>query len=387
MKSLRPRPGLARPGREVLVLYAGFLLTGFATVLLGPLIPALRAEWGADHPELASLFVAQFAASSVGAALSSLHLRRSLLAGYPLIAAGLAGLAHGERPLAWPAMALMGFGLGLVIPATNLVVALRNPGRRGAALSTLNLFWGLGAVGCPLLVAALEGRVGTAAGLWFLAVLAALAGLQLALETSAGRPPDTSPAGPSPAGRRHHLALAVLAVVLFLYVGVENAVGGWLIAYTGELGSRAGALLIGSGFWVALLAGRAATPGALGWLTEAGLYRGCLGLAACGTALLLLAGSPGGAAVGSVLTGLGLAPLFPLTVSLLAAQTEATRSREAGWTFAVAGLGGALLPWLAGQMAGPGGDLRQAFLVPLAALVLIGVLHTAHAALPPGRGC
>lgn len=370
--------------RRTAVLYGGFLLTGMATVLLGPLIPELEARWGVSHSQVASLFVAQFAASSMGAVISSFHQGRSLLCGYPLIAAGLAGLGFAAWPFALAAVALMGLGLGLVIPATNLRVAHAHPGRRGAALATLNLVWGLGAVSCPLLFAALLGRLPVAWVPGILAVLAALIAASLAAaigrEVASAPPAETSPAAPrSPAPGRRSAGLGpqlLLASMLFLYVGAENAVGGWLVALSDQLGGGRSALsmVIGSGFWGALLAGRGLAPALLRRMTEAALYRGSLALALVGTVAVFLAGSRGLAAAGAVAAGAGMASIYPLTVSILTRQTASSGSRGTGWVFACAGFGAAVLPWLAGRLAGDSGGLGRGFLVPVGALVLLAAL-------------
>src|SRR5438270_10215182 len=72
-------------------------------------------------------------------------------------------------------MALVGFGLGLSIPASNVLVGRMNPNRRGAALSLLNLMWGVGAIGCQLLFYVLAGRMELGAAPWVLAAAGALA--------------------------------------------------------------------------------------------------------------------------------------------------------------------------------------------------------------------
>ncbi|HVS12380.1 MAG TPA: MFS transporter [Thermoanaerobaculia bacterium] len=368
----RVASGLALP------LYGGFLLTGVATVLLGPLIPELRERWQTSTPQLALLFVAQFVASSAGSVVSSFHLPRSLVVGYACLALGLAALMWSGWPLALAAMALIGLGLGMAIPATNLTVAHLHPERRGGALNLLNVLWGLGAATSPLLLALFAGRLPTQ---WKMLVLAALAGsVALAMTLPRNRLAVAAIATP-PAGLAvatgGALDLLPFAGMLFLYVGVENAIGGWLVTLGDRvLGTRAlASLLIGSAFWAALLGGRAIAPLVLRRLAEPALYGGSLAVAAAGALILAAAGTWPAVAVGAGLAGIGLAPLFPLTVSMLAAATAATRSRTTGWVFGLGGLGGATLPWLAGQ-----GSARGMGLVPIAGLLALAALFAA------GRG-
>ncbi|MYA09740.1 MAG: hypothetical protein F4060_02035 [Holophagales bacterium] len=367
-------------GSVRLPLYTGFLLTGVVTVLLGPLLPELSREWSLPVEELAPLFVAQFLASAVGSLLSSYRQGLSLVVGYLLIAIGLSSLAMASWPLALAPVAAIGLGLGLAIPATNLRVAHAQPTRRGAALSSLNLVWGAGAVACPLAFAVRPRETSSDAVLW---ALAAAAGLVLVFLVRAPRSGEdradvaTAAASPQPAARGGPvLALAVVAAILFLYVGIENAVGGWLVSLADEFqpARSATSLWIGSGFWAALLGGRVVAPLLLRRMSERMLYGGGLAVAGAGLLGLLASGSQPGVALSAVAVGAGLAPLFPLTVSFLAELTASTRSRSTGWVFALAGTGGAVLPWLTARLAGGAERLAAGFVAPIAGLTLLALL-------------
>ena len=361
-------------------LYAGFLLTGVVTVLLGPLLPELSREWRVPVDELAPLFVAQFLASALGSFLSSYRQSLSLVFGYLLIAAGLLSLAFASWPLALATVAVTGLGLGLAIPATNLRVAHSQPARRGAALSSLNLAWGAGAVACPLLFAVRPRGTSSDAVLVILAVAAGLV-LLLLLRTPGGAGVREEVAGATVGGRSsapagQPVALVVIAAILFLYVGIENAVGGWLVSLADQFQSArtATSLWIGSGFWAALLASRAIAPLLLRRISEPALYGAGIALAGAGLFGLLAGRSQAEVAVAAVAVGAGLAPLFPLTVSFLAELTAATRSRSTGWVFALAGTGGAALPWLTARIAGGADRLAAGFVAPMAGLALLALL-------------
>ena len=90
--------------------------------------------------------------------------------------------------------------------------------------------------------------------------------------------------------------------------------------------------------------------------------------------MLLAAHSPHVLLAGSALTGLALAPLFPLILSLFLGEIGG--SRNAGWVFAVAGLGGAVLSWLTGTVSSATGSLRIGLMVPGAAALLMMALIT-----------
>jgi fucose permease len=127
-------------------------------------------------------------------------------------------------------------------------------------------------------------------------------------------------------------------------------------------------------FWAALVSGRAITPVILSWLTELGLFRASVLATITGVLLLLAAHRPLTLLAGSILSGLALAPLFPLILALF--LEEIGESRNAGWVFAVAGLGGAVLSWLTGTISSSTGSLRIGLLVPGAATLLMLAMIT-----------
>lgn len=378
------------PGR--IALWSGFLVTGVATVLPGPLIPELRPTWGVDQVASALLFPALFIATSVGSVLSSFRLRWSLLVGYLAMGVGFAALAFVPWPYPIAALVAVGFGVGLVNPATNLLVAHEtrddHETARGATLARLNLVWGVGAVSCPLLFALVRESLRVELALSALALVAFGVYAALQLDATVGRtaigptsdrpyPPADEPAPPPRSGRLAGIvSLLPIAAILFLYVGTEAAVGGWLVELADEIGGiGVASMLVGSGYWAALLVGRALVPWALGRLSQPAVFVAGLSIALAGVTVLWTADSRTAAALGGALAGFGLSPIFPLTVSFLAEQTAATGSRGTGWVFAFMGLGGAAMPWVMVRLPGVDVDLTKGFVIPwLAIVAMIGVL-------------
>lgn len=358
-------------------LYLGFFLLGVVGVLLGPILPELEERWQISHAEAGVLFAAQFGASASGSLLSTVSLRASLTTAYPLMALGLLILATGSWGTAPSALVLVGLGFGLCLPATNLVVAAAHTDRRGAALSTLNMVFGLGAVSCPLLLAVLAGRLPTTRVLWALALALLVAGGLVAARLPVGR--STAPAERA-RGTIDPTLLVALALTLFFYVGSENAIAGWVITLGDEVGGRraASSLLLGSLFWGAQVMGRGLAPFVLRRVSEHRLFGLLLALAAVGVLIVLTAATRPILAVGTVVAGLGLSALFPLTASRVS-RAPAGRLGS-GWVFAFGGLGGAALPWLTGRLSGVTGSLQSAFLVPLIGLALVTAFGSLAAA-------
>jgi fucose permease len=366
------------------LLCFGFVVCGIVTVLPGPLLPVLAARWGLRDVQSGTYFAVEFAASTIAAILAPRRMRWSLPRGYALMTVGVLLLAVAERAvtastgndLALGAFTLIGFGIGLSVTATNLLVGAAPKDQRARRLSVVNLWWGIGAVACPWMVAAAEKSdelrllVGIL-GLVALGVFIALLPLKEEL-----RAPVTSGSLTTDA-----MALGYFAVLLFLYVGVENAVGGWIATYTHRFSAMTltDASLMVSVYWLALLAGRGLGSVALRRVPERVVM--VLGLALALTAVaILVSPRPEIVVVGAVaMAGFGFGPVFPIGVSRL--LTRVTDNRNTGWVFATCASGGAALPWLTGLVSTRSGSLRTGFAVPVVALALILVLALAENAI------
>ena len=350
------------------LLHFGFALTGVGTVLLGSILPQLSTQWHLRDKDAGLLLLVQFATSASGALLVRRNLWKTLACGYALFGAGGMGIfLLQQRSL--PVFAVYGLGLGLAMTSTNMLVGRRHPNHMGAALAILNFSWSAGAVACPLLAAQFLRHAASASAFGLLGLLVIPFAL---LPVLADKRDFAAPMvfGPTPAARKEAATIVYFALLAFLYVGMEASVGNWMSTYATRTTAWnfAGGSLALAVFWAALLLGRAMTPAMLGFLTERRLYRASVIATIAGIALLLAAHNPPVLLAGSALTGLALAPLFPLILSLF--LREIGESRNAGWVFAVAGLGGAVLSWLTGTVSSRTGSLRIGLMVPGAAALL-----------------
>lgn len=375
-KSLRHR--LLQP-----LLHLGFALTGVGTVLLGSILPRLSAQWHLRDKDAGLLLLVQFAMSASGALLVRRNFWKTLACGYGLMSSGaFAIVLLQQRSL--PAFGVYGLGLGLAMTSTNMLTGRRYPKRMGAALALLNFSWSAGSVACPLVAA--EFLRHTRASDAF--VLVGLMALPFALVQLLGDGDDLhAPAVPGPAlaGMKEATTIAYFAFLAFLYVGIEATVGNWMSTYASRTTAWtfAASTLAVAVFWAALVLGRALTPVILTRMPEQRLYRVSVFATIAGVLILLSAHTPLTILSGAAVTGLSLAPLFPLILALF--LVEIGESNNAGWVFAVAGLGGAVLSWLTGIVSSDTGSLRIGLLVPgAAALLMLLMIGWRRASLSPG---
>ncbi len=353
------------------------MIAGIVTTLIGPILPILIGRWSLSDQRAGLFFTAQFCGSMAGVASLGWLIKRgyqyALVCGFSLIAGGVAGLNLDSYVASLAAAAVFGCGLGQVLSATNLWVAEVAKTRRVAALSILNLMWGLGAIASSPLVmlAARRGRTALlfyaiAVGALFTALL--LTGMNLEPGTTPGTTEEEQQGGPAGSEHISTRSTVSLAALFFLYVGSENSVAGWVASLTKRSHPDSGELwaLAPMFFWGGLLAGRALVPLVPLRRRERTLLASGLMLAAAGICLLLAARTFASVAISVTAAGLGLAGTYPILVAWLV-KAFGERSRRIGAImFALAGMGGATMPWLVGLMSTSMRSLRAGLIVPLA---------------------
>ena len=368
-----------------LAAYVSFLPIGIATVLLGPMLPTLSARWSLNYSQAGALFNAQYLASTVAVLLSGVLVskwgfRFAMKAGLLLATAGLALLLSGPKLLGIACIAAYGGGLGLAVPAANLLVAEVNPGRRSATLNLLNFCWSAGAVASPFMVAAAarSSRIPLLLGL--------IAGFMLLVAVGIAAMPSSivEPAvirdikGSQGLGIEwKHPALPSLAGLFLLYVGTENGFGLWVATYAKSLGSLTltTALMTPSFFYVSLLAGRWLAPLMLRVTSEVRLAQAGLLVAFAGMGVMLLSHALLGVALSASLAGFGLSIVYPIAIAMLSLEFGASATRVGSLLFTLSNLGGGLLPWIVGVSSTRFGTLRAGLTVPLIGSALMYVLY------------
>jgi fucose permease len=375
--------GKSDRGQVSAAAHAGFVLTGAVTTLLGPVLPTLTAKWSLTDSQAGYLFTAQFAgavigSTALGAIISRCGFLRTLALGFLFMSAGVAGLVAGAWSLGMASVFLYGMGFGITIPATNLLISEINLGRRAAALNIVNFAWCLGAVASPPIIALFVNRNRLDAALVGLALLSCAIAVWVTrcrLDVGVYRKADDEVE--TRTGVWGDPFALLVAALLFLYVGTENAIGGWVASYASRFKDGAGLLwAMGTSiFWAALMTGRAAAPFVLRRVSEGRLVLGGLALAATGVSLLLAASGMAVLLVGVALAGAGLACVYPTTWAVFSEYFGARASQKAGILSAMGGLGGATLPWVVGLASTQFGSLRSGLLITLVSTLVMIVLQ------------
>ncbi len=374
----------------ILAVNASFVPVGIVTVLLSPMLPTLSARWALDYAQAGTLFTAQFLASTLAVSLSGVLVARygfrfAMNAGLLVIAVSTAMLLGGSRTLGIACIAGYGAGAGLAVPAANLLVAGLHPNRRSSALNVLNFAWSAGAVSCPFLVAAAEkahhlpSLLESIAGFSFLGMIwIGFTPLPLTGAATTKVAATTTVADPKKFRVNwRQRSVPVLLALFFLYVGTENAFGGWLASYATSLKTMpAGiAVMTPSFFYGSLTVGRLFAAPLLGKLNEVRLAKIGLLLACVGMVGLTRSHQLIGIAMSTSAAGLGLSSVYPITISFLSREFGAAAARVGSLAFMMSNLGGACLPWLVGLCSTHFGTLSAGLIVPLIGSVAMYVLY------------
>ena len=346
--------------------------TGVGSTMLGPFLPRLLVLWPIQDRQAGMLVASLFLGSFSGTISMSQQLDRCLRRGALAACMGCLGFAAAAHfrngfGAALVALLLMGFGMGQLMSSINLLVGGAPPAQRVRQLALLGAAWCAGAVLSPSISTVLLRGISPSLRLVLLAFLFLLPLSALRQTAWGGRETAFEHGGDS----RGLLANGVfLCTLMFLiYGGIEASISAWtpLFATRYAAGPIAASQWILSLFWSGLILGRMALGASSGSGTKSLVY----GTAGASVLLLLwltLSGSFIRIAIGTVLLGGCVSPLFPL---LLATTLEYKYSnRVMGIILASCALGSALFPLLMGFLSSSF-SLRAGMMLPVAGLLTL----------------
>jgi len=337
----------------------GMLLFGIGLIMLGSILPDLRLKHSLDAVEAGTLF----SILPIGIILGSLLFgpvcdrygyRRLLSVSALLMFAGFEGLAYtNTQGILTVSVFLFGLGGGAINGATNAVVADISTTGKGADLSMLGVFFGLGALGMPLLLSLLKKSVQfetIVAGTGLLALVAALL-------FAVVRFPAAQQAGglsiKQVGGLFRDATLLLIAFFLFFQSAFEGLINNWTTTYlTVSMEAPQEAALMGLSAYVAgMTVMRLLIGSLLRKMTERNLVY--MSFAITLTALLLfsLSRSVVPASTGLFLLGAGLAAGFPTMLGLVGNRYPDLSGTAFSFVLVIALLGNILVNYTMGLIA------------------------------------
>jgi fucose permease len=378
----RPDQGYRRD-TATWVAFAALFAFGLLNAILGPALPYLRQTEHISYI-VSALHQVAYAVGGMTAGIlairSTAPRRRTIGAG--LTCAALAGvlLGYGQVLPATLLAALLisAFGTAALIRVWALLADLHQA-QRAVAMTEGEVAVSLAGVLTPALIS-------VCAASWlswrFASVIAALIVLTAASAVVVTRLPD---ARKPPAATEARAVVGAVSsdhppvralTTIFAVVGLEFTLSFWAASYLhDDVGvARNTSVALVSALYGANLVGRLAASRIARRLPVATVLRISLAAAFGGLPLLLAAGNAVVAAVGLVVTGMGIGGTFPLASAIHVAASRRPADQALGQILAVAGIGQISGPLAAGALAQAVG-LRPGLLV-LPALVLVAAATT-----------
>jgi FHS family glucose/mannose:H+ symporter-like MFS transporter len=352
----------------------GIFVFGIVMAVLGTLfgLPEMHQRLQIDLAQQGSVFLLLYvgillATLVAGPVIDSIGNKVILVTSAALVASGMAGFsyAHSFGGSAIPAL-LLGLGGGGLNTSTNALVSDLYGEDRGPMLNVLGIFYGIGALGIPLLAAVITGHFPIAPQLL---ICAGLAGACALLFLGLRFPEASATRGFSwleIVSVARFPGVLVLGFLLFCQSGNEASIGGWTSTYVAETGLRArAATLILAGYWAALIVGRLLVARMLRFIGKRQLVL-VSGLGALvGASILLMSRMEGFLVAGVLLIGLSYAGIFPTALAIAGDTYRKMTGTVFGLLFAIALLGGMSFPWAVGQISQRLG-VRYGMVLPLA---------------------
>lgn len=334
---------------------SGMLLFGIGLITLGSIAPDLKQKFGLDDGAAGSLFsilpIGILAGSVLFGPVCDRYGYKSLLvAACLLMFAGFEGIAY-IHTLNGLRMSIFIFGLGsgIINGTTNAVVADISKEAKGANLSLLGVFFGLGALGMPFVLGILKNRFSSfnilaATGLLTLVVGSFFFILRF------------------PPSKKHHgfgmqktnlyrqPFIFLLAFYLFFQGSLEAILNNWTTTYlTREQGiTEQSALFALTLYIVGMTLMRIIIGSVFRSIDPVKLIMSSTVLSLCGLLLLRYGNSFPFSIVGLMVLGAGLAAGFPIIMGLAGSRYARQSGTAIGIVLAGSLLGNMLINYLMG---------------------------------------
>lgn len=343
---------------------SGMFLFGITLITLGAVATDMRREFqltGIQSGTLFSILPLGIMTGSLifGPVCDRYGYKLLLILSCLAIFAGFGGIAY-SRSYEWLKFFIFIFGAGggIINGATNAVVSDISPEHKGANLSLLGVFFGLGALGMPLVLGALHhiSSFEIVAAVGWLTLLVAIFFVFIQF------PPAKQKAGTPVAEYRSLFKPLLLLIAFFLFFqsSFEAIINNWTTSYLTSKGVMAEkeALYGLSLHIVGMVVMRLLTGSVFRKIPETKILWACLIMLFAGIALMQTGTSKTIINTGLFLSGAGLAGGFPLMLGITGKHFAQLSGTAFSFVFTVALIGNMLINYLMGMIVDEFGILH-----------------------------
>jgi len=363
----------------------GLLLYGMIAATFGTLLPMLSTRFHLTPEQSGYIAFAQaigltIASIAAGPLLDNKGAKTTYLAGLLLVAAALLALpeSHGALQITG-CMFVLGLGGSTVVTASNTLISDVGEKRRASVLNFSHIFFGLGGLLTPLLVAnLLHGEE-----MLLCYVVLVLAAIVFAVDATTRMPPPSHERSFSIAearGLKGKPLLILLTAFVFLYVACELGFWTWLPKELMAQGipEKTALNILSLGFALGMMSGRLAGSRILAKYSAHRVSLTCSALMLLAMLASLRNTDATAAAISVFCAGLAMGPVFPSSIAMTGDAFPRMTGTCIGLVSTAGYAGMAASSWLIGLLAGNNDKrLAEALLVlPVfaAAMVFLMIL-------------
>ena len=373
----------SRPVRKIastVGYYVAFICLGLVSASLGPTLLGLAEHTGSSLSAISFVFTSRSFGYLLGASRGGRLYDR--LPGHALMAAALlitAAIYAISPLLAIPTLLLaawfiIGLAEGSIDAGGNTLLIWVHKADVGPYMQALHFFFGVGSFISPLIV----GRVIETTGdinlsYWIVAAFLIPAAVWVARLPSP-RPIANGDEESNGKGTDWML-VALIALLLFTFVGTEASYGGWIYTYATAMGlaGAASAAYLTSAFWGALTLGRLLSiPLSLRLPARTMLLVDAIGCLLSVAIVLIWPTSLAAIWIGTVGMGLSMASVFAVAFTVAERHMHVTGAIT-GWFFVGASSGGMTIPLIIGQLFERAGPESTMIVILIDLLLALGI--------------
>ena len=340
----------------------GMLLFGIVLFTLGSILPSVIEKFDLDKIQagsLASILPAGILLGSLvfGPVVDRYSYRNLFIICTILIIAGIEGIAFATSIITLQAsLFLIGFGGGALNGGTSALVAdisEEGPGKKSANLSLLGVFYGIGALGIPILIAVLSSS-------WTFEIILQYTGLAIILPmiyfASIVYPPAKQKQGITLKSGLLMIKdkyLLILGLFLFFESAVESIISNWTTTFLQNENTinSADALFALSIYILSLTITRLVLSSLLRRIKPLHVLLFSIGVTIIGVFLLLLSQTWFWLIACFVILGIGTASGFPVILGYVSELYKNLRGTAFSIVFFIALVGNAFMNYLMGIIA------------------------------------
>ncbi|WP_418697961.1 MFS transporter [Bacteroides sp.] len=358
----------------------GMCFFGVSMITLGAVLPSLVTKLGLSGLQTTTLVtflpLGMLAGSLIfGPIVDRFGHKALLVPSCIIVLLGMEGLAFFHSiPLLQASIVGIGLGGGILNGETNALVAdISGEAEKGSRLSFLGMFYGLGALGIPMLLGVLERYYSFETILQGIGVVM-LAGILFCIPIHFPAPKQAQGFPIKEGlGLLKESSLLLLSFVLFFQSGIEGVCNNWSTSYFGQMTdlSASQALMVLTCMVAGLTVARMLQVVVFKRVKPEAVLPYSLILTAVGFCLLMFAPGLVRAAIGMVIVGAGLSATYPVILSVLGNRYPTLSGTAFSVALAIALVGQTTMNGLMGLISQrPGGIGLYPYLM-IASLVIM----------------